>query len=60
MSEYGIGIKATAHYLPANVQTNEELCKYLPAITPEWIIEKTGIKRRYFVSKEEVTSYLHT
>ena len=56
MSDYGIGILATGHYLPENIQTNEELSKLLPDTTPEWIIEKTGIKKRYFVSENETAS----
>lgn len=56
MNEYGIGILATDHFLPANIQTNEELSKLLHDTTPEWIIEKTGIKKRHFVSENESAS----
>lgn len=56
MSDFGVGIISTGHYLPKNVQTNEELCQSLLDVTPEWIIEKTGIKRRYFVSEDETAS----
>ncbi|RYY19531.1 MAG: ketoacyl-ACP synthase III [Chitinophagaceae bacterium] len=56
MQDFGVGIVSTGHYLPENIQTNEELCKSLLDVTPEWIIEKTGIKRRYFVSEGESAS----
>ncbi|MEP6951051.1 MAG: ketoacyl-ACP synthase III [Ginsengibacter sp.] len=56
MKEFGIGIIATSHYLPENIQSNEELSKLLPDTTPEWIIEKTGIKKRHFVSENETAS----
>src|SRR4051812_27508290 len=56
MENFGIGILATSHYLPKNIQTNEELCKTFTDLTPEWIIEKTGIKRRYSVSEGETCS----
>jgi 3-oxoacyl-[acyl-carrier-protein] synthase-3 len=58
MLDYGIGIIGTSHYLPSNVQTNEDLCKLMPDLTPEIIITKTGIKRRYYISKEETASSL--
>jgi 3-oxoacyl-[acyl-carrier-protein] synthase-3 len=58
MSEYGIGIVEVAHKLPSKVQSNEELCLSLPDISPEWIISKTGIKRRYHVTDEESASSL--
>ena len=56
MNEFGIGILATSHYLPQNIQTNEDLCKSLNDTTPEWIIEKTGIKKRHYVSENETAS----
>lgn len=56
MHDFGVGIVATGHYLPKNIQTNEDLCQSLTDTTPEWIIEKTGIKRRYFVSEDETAS----
>jgi len=56
MNEFGIGILATSHYLPGNIQTNEELCKHLTDTSPEWILEKTGIKKRHFVSEGETAS----
>ncbi len=54
--EFGIGIIGTGHYLPSKVQSNEELCALIPDLTPEWIISKTGIKRRYHISTNETAS----
>jgi len=58
MIEYGIGIIGVNHYLPGNIQTNEELCQKLLDVTPEWIISKTGIKRRHIASKNDSASGL--
>jgi len=44
-----IGIIQTASYLPSKVQTNEEVCKNIVGLTSEWILEKTGIKKRYHI-----------
>lgn len=45
--EYGISIISTGSYIPEEIETNEMLCKTLPDhITPDWIIQKTGIKSR--------------
>jgi 3-oxoacyl-[acyl-carrier-protein] synthase-3 len=56
--KYGIGILGSGHYLPTHVDTNEELCKTLSNTTPEWIIEKTGIQRRFIASAEDSASSL--
>lgn len=45
MSIPGVTIIGVGHCLPENFEDNETLCQNL-AVTPEWIIEKTGIKRR--------------
>ena len=58
MNEYGIGIKGVSHHLPEKHISNEELCEFLPDITPEWIIKKTGIKRRYIIAEDENASDL--
>jgi 3-oxoacyl-[acyl-carrier-protein] synthase-3 len=52
----GIGIVAVSHYLPDNIQTNESICKDIEGLTPQWIIAKTGIKRRYHISVGESAS----
>lgn len=51
-----IGIVGVSHYLPKGIQTNEALCELIKDITPEWIIAKTGIKRRYHVTEGETTT----
>ncbi len=56
MRDYGVGIVGCGHYLPDNIQTNEELCEKMLDLTPEIILSKTGIKRRYHVSKDETAS----
>ena len=56
MIEYGVGIIGVNHYLPEMIQTNEELCEQIEELTPEWILEKTGIKRRYHISGNETAS----
>jgi 3-oxoacyl-[acyl-carrier-protein] synthase-3 len=55
-NNYGIGIICTSHYIPKYLQTNEELCKVMTDVTPEWILSKTGIKRRFIASSDESTS----
>jgi 3-oxoacyl-[acyl-carrier-protein] synthase-3 len=51
-----IGIVGTGHFLPSKIQSNEELCKNITDISPQWIIEKTGIKRRYHITDDETAS----
>lgn len=51
----GIGIVGVGHHLPAQVETNEDLCRHLD-VTPEWIVEKTGIQRRYLAAPGESAS----
>lgn len=60
MRDYGIGILASNHYLPERIQTNEELCEVMTDVTPEWILSKTGIKRRYMASAEDSSSDMAT
>jgi 3-oxoacyl-[acyl-carrier-protein] synthase-3 len=56
--DYGVGIIGVGHKLASLVDTNEELCKTLTNVTPEWILEKTGIKRRYLAEEHESASSL--
>ena len=51
----GIGIIGVGHRLPTIIEDNEALCRKLD-VTPEWIIEKTGIKRRLIASLDETAS----
>jgi len=59
-NNYGIGIISTSHYIPQYLQTNEELCKVMTDVTPDWILSKTGIKRRFIASSAESTSSMAT
>jgi 3-oxoacyl-[acyl-carrier-protein] synthase-3 len=45
----------TGHHLAGVVEENAELCQRLD-VTPEWIVEKTGIKRRYLAAPEDTAS----
>jgi 3-oxoacyl-[acyl-carrier-protein] synthase-3 len=58
--DYGIGILGASHYLPKKIQTNEELCEVMTDVTPEWILKKTGIKRRYIATKDDSSSSMAT
>ncbi|MDR1012550.1 MAG: ketoacyl-ACP synthase III [Coxiellaceae bacterium] len=48
-------IIGTGGYLPDQVITNEDLAKIVDT-SNEWIIERTGIKRRHIMSREETTT----
>ena len=52
---YGVTITGVGHHLPATFEDNEALCRRLP-VTPEWILQKTGIKRRYIAAANEAAS----
>ena len=41
-----VSIIGVGHHLPDSWEDNETLCQRLN-VTPEWIVEKTGIQRRY-------------
>jgi 3-oxoacyl-[acyl-carrier-protein] synthase III len=56
-STNGIGILGVGHELPSITEDNDALCRNL-GVTPEWIVEKTGIKRRYLASEEDSSSGL--
>lgn len=51
----GVSITGVGHQLPTNIEDNVMLCRNLD-VTPEWILEKTGIKRRYIASPSESAS----
>ncbi|MEA4853397.1 MAG: beta-ketoacyl-ACP synthase 3 [Christensenella sp.] len=44
----GIHIMGTGHYLPEKVMTNEDFEKIMDT-SDEWIVKRTGIKRRHYV-----------
>jgi 3-oxoacyl-[acyl-carrier-protein] synthase III len=52
---YGIGIVGVGHHLPTQIEDNETLCQRLD-VEPAWILEKTGIQRRYIARPEEHAS----
>ena len=57
--EDGLRIAATAHYLPSEVITNEELIRRTGIkATADWIYERTGIKERRWALPEMATSDL--
>lgn len=51
----GITIAGTGHHLPEYAEDNATLCRNLD-VTPEWIIEKTGIEQRYIAGPDETAS----
>jgi 3-oxoacyl-[acyl-carrier-protein] synthase-3 len=51
----GVAIAGVGHHLPDLIEDNEALCANLE-VTPAWIIEKTGIKRRYLARPEDSAS----
>lgn len=53
--KYGIAISGVGHHLPDVIEDNETLCANLE-VTPDWILEKTGIKRRYLARPEDSAS----
>lgn len=53
-----VGIVKTASYLPSKINTNAEVCKHVEGLTEDWIIEKTGIKRRFHVHEKDDASFL--
>ena len=55
LSGDGITISGVGRHLPAAFEDNETLCRNLD-VTPEWIVEKTGIQRRYIAAPEDSAS----
>jgi 3-oxoacyl-[acyl-carrier-protein] synthase-3 len=51
----GISIMGVGHHLPEYFEDNETLCRSLP-VTPDWILEKTGIKGRLLAAPEDTAS----
>lgn len=56
-SESGIEISGAGHCLPSVIEDNHSLCENL-SVDPDWILEKTGIKRRYLLGEGESSSSL--
>jgi 3-oxoacyl-[acyl-carrier-protein] synthase-3 len=55
----GVVISGVGHHLPKHIEDNETLCRNLH-VTPEWIVEKTGIEQRYIAGPEESASQFAT
>ena len=54
-----IGISGFEHFLPETEIGNEQLVAHFGMdISPSWIADKTGIKKRHFVGKDENNSDL--
>jgi 3-oxoacyl-[acyl-carrier-protein] synthase-3 len=51
----GVCILGVGHRIGGVAEENAELCRGLD-VTPEWIVEKTGIKRRYLAAPDENAS----
>ena len=56
VNNFGVGIIGVGYSLPSKIETNENLCKSLESVSPEWITEKTGITKRYIASNEDTAS----
>jgi len=56
MIDFGVGIISTGHYLPKRILSNKELVELIDDTSEDWIIEKTGIKRRHYVAEDENAS----
>jgi 3-oxoacyl-[acyl-carrier-protein] synthase-3 len=48
-------VAGVGHHLPERFEDNEELCQKL-TVDPSWILDKTGIKRRYLAGPEDTTT----
>ncbi len=57
MAPSGIAIIGCGHRLGRRVEDNETLCLGLD-VTPDWILEKTGIQRRFLAAPDESASDL--
>ena len=56
MRNRNVGIIGVGHYTPNKIQTNEELCELIPELSVDWILNKTGIKKRHHISDDETAS----
>lgn len=50
-----ITISGVGHHLPTQAEDNATLCRNLD-VTPEWIVEKTGIEQRFIAGPDESAS----
>ena len=51
----GVAITGVGHHLPEYAEDNETLCRGL-SVTPEWVLEKTGIERRFIAAADDSAS----
>jgi 3-oxoacyl-[acyl-carrier-protein] synthase-3 len=51
----GVAISGVGHCLPEDIETNTQLCIGLP-VSPDWVVEKTGIKQRRIARKGDTAS----
>src|SRR3989338_2028564 len=56
---FGVSITGPGKYIPKKLVTTEALAKKL-RISPDGILERTGIKTRHFVSGKETASWIST
>ena len=52
-------VTGVGHHLPKYSEDNETLCRNLD-VTPQWILEKTGIEQRFIAGPEEYASQFAT
>jgi 3-oxoacyl-[acyl-carrier-protein] synthase-3 len=52
-----IGVLGTGSYLPAAVRSNEDVAA-ATGVTPEWIEERTGVRKRHMAASDEAASDL--
>jgi 3-oxoacyl-[acyl-carrier-protein] synthase-3 len=48
-----IGMLGFGSVLGSRVLTNEDICASIPGLTPEWVLAKLGIKRRYYATSDQ-------
>jgi 3-oxoacyl-[acyl-carrier-protein] synthase-3 len=53
-----IGIIGTASYVSKRLNPNSEVCEHVDGLTEDWIIQKTGIKRRFHGRAYETSDYM--
>ncbi len=56
-SEYNAGLTALGAYAPARVMENSEFEEFLDT-SDEWIVSRTGIKRRHVAAESEFASHM--
>jgi 3-oxoacyl-[acyl-carrier-protein] synthase-3 len=54
-SASGIAIVGVGHHLATNAEDNATICRQLN-VTPDWIVEKTGIRCRYLAGPDDTAS----